>query len=271
MKAREVIDAIEKAAPRPMTPFAMNFTHFGDEEREVKKIVTTFMVTAEVARKAAEWGADMIVTHEPTFPFARPGDEAGAKWLAEDPVVNGKKKILADAGIVVWQFHDGMHAARPDMIYVGWNELMGWRSYNVPGPNNHIYHIPKTTLGELVALLKEKLDMPSIRIIGDPSIPVERVGVLVGGGSTGLGDPNMPAKTIQYENLDTLICGEIVEYGICEYVRDGVQLGLNRSAIMIGHERTEEWGMKVLPRWLKRILPEMEITFIEAGEPFNYL
>ena len=47
------------------------------------------------------------------------------------------------------------------------------------------YKIPKTTVGELAKELKSKLHMDVMQIVGKPETPVERVGILIGGGSLG--------------------------------------------------------------------------------------
>ncbi|WP_226035486.1 Nif3-like dinuclear metal center hexameric protein [Aquibacillus saliphilus] len=39
----------------------------GDYNTEVKGIVTTFMATVDVIKQAIEIGANLIITHEPTF------------------------------------------------------------------------------------------------------------------------------------------------------------------------------------------------------------
>ena len=54
-------------------------------------------------------------------------------------------------------------------------------------------------------------------------------------------------------------------------VRDAAQLGLNKALIVLGHNRSEEVGMKHLPEWLAPLLPGIPVQFSEAGEPFTYV
>lgn len=283
MKASEVISRIQAAAPFPKLPVpkglegktppaprafpTCDVVHAGSPEREVKTIATTFMATADVVRRAIDLGVDMIITHEPTFHSGR----EDTAWLEGSPAYELKKKLLEDSGIVIWRFHDGMHFQHPDLIYAGWNAELGWAGYNVPGPNNHEYRIPETTVAGLVQEFKRKLHLSQVRVIGSPETRVSKVGVLVGGGSLGLGDELMPAKFMIEKNLDVLVCGEITEWTSCSYVRDAAQLGLNKAMIILGHEVTEAPGMKHLPAWLQPILPELEISYIPAGEPVIYL
>jgi len=128
-----------------------------------------------------------------------------------------------------------------------------------------------TTLEELCLYFKEKLGMKVIQIVGNPGMKVERVSVLVGGGSLGLGVEELPMKIMKQNNLDLLICGDITEWTISAYVRDAAAMGMNKGMLVLGHERSEEMGMKHLGSWMKDITGDIEVLFIDAGEPFLYL
>ena len=112
--------------------------------------------------------------------------------------------------------------------------------------------------------------MPDIRYIGDPDMPVRRVGVLPGGGSLGLGIEQMPMQLMARRNLDVLLCGDLTEWTLPAYVRDAYQMGMNRAIIVLGHERSEEPGMKYLGDWLSFLLPDLPVVFLDAEEPFRY-
>lgn len=269
MKVQDVINAIvaDCRLPAPLER-TCDILVAGRPDMEVTGIVTTFMATVDVIRKAAEIGANMIITHEPTW-FNGPDE---IDWLREDPVYLAKKKLLEDLGIAVWRFHDHMHFARPDRIYEGLNRELGWQAYYKPqGTFHHIYEIDEHSLAELAAFLKEKLKMNYVRVIGDPAMVCRKIGILVGGGSLGLGREVMPMEFMREHNLDCIVCGEITEWTLSAYVNDARMLGMNKSMIVIGHERSEEWGMKDMARWLKPLVGGLPVTFIEAGEPFAYL
>lgn len=242
----------------------------GDPDREITRVATTFIVTVEVLREAIRRGVDLIISHEPLFchtsgagmGFLMP---EGNAWDAE------KLVLIEESGIAVMRFHDGMHAARPDLIYRGWMAEFGWEEYSLPGPNQHFFQIPPTTMGEVAAQMKDKLHMNGIRAFGDPAQPVSRVGVLVGGGSQGLGNPMMPMNSIVEQKLDLLICGEIMELMLPYFAADASALGHPVTMLVAGHNRTEEVGMKHLPTWLKKVTPEVEAVFIEAGDPLYML
>jgi putative NIF3 family GTP cyclohydrolase 1 type 2 len=244
----------------------------GEWSQTVTKIASTFMATASVIEKAADVGVDMIITHEPTWFTGKDTTE----WLLDDPVYLEKKRRIDSYGIAVWRFHDHMHMATEDGIYRGFNREFAWEQYMVkPSAQwehfGGIYEIPSTTLGELALTFKKKLEMNAIRIVGNPANTVSRVGVLVGGGSLGLGVEEMPMNCMRENQLDAIVAGEITEWTTSAYIRDASDMGMNRGMIILGHERSEEAGMKYLGEWLKDIFADIPIVFIDSGEPFYYL
>lgn len=68
-----------------------------------------------------------------------------------------------------------------------------------------------------------------------------------------------------------MVCGDITEWTLCAYVNDAAMLGMNKAMIVIGHERSEEWGMKYMAGWLAPLVDGVPVTFVDAREPFVYL
>lgn len=277
MTVRDIIDGIiQKTGVQPLpNDKTCDQLMSGSYDMEVTKIVTTFMATVDVIRKAAEIGANFIITHEPTW-FTGKDD---TEWVKDDPIYLKKKELIDENHIAIWRFHDHMHIGVEDGIYRGYEEEFGWKDYRMTVPDNGnfidkfgaCYQIPKTNLRELCSFYKDKLQMEVIQIVGNPDMTVERVGVLVGGGSLGLGVEELPMKLMKNRNLDLVICGDITEWTLSAYVRDAVQLGMNKGMLVLGHERSEEPGMKHLGTWLASIVGDTEVVFVDAKEPFLYL
>ncbi len=274
MTVKEVIDGIIKKTGLEPLPHDKTCDHLmcGSYDMEVTKIVTTFMATVEVIKEAIEIGANLIITHEPTWFTGIDKTD----WLENDPVYHKKKQLIDQNNIAIWRFHDHMHMGDEDGIYRGFDKEIGWTEYKIsnPGTLNHFgtcYEIPETTLEKLCNFFKDKLDMKVIQIVGNPNMKVRRVSVLVGGGSLGLGREELPMVLMNENNLDLLICGEITEWTTSAYVRDAADLGLNKGMLVLGHERTEEPGMKHLGLWMQDIVPNIEILFVDSKEPFKYL
>ncbi len=240
----------------------------GSADAEITGIVCTFMPTVEVIRKTIQLGANFIITHEPTW-FN--GMDA-IDWCENDSVYLAKKKLLEDNHITVWRFHDHMHmGTQTDYIYEGLLDELGWRKY-LTGDEAlpWVYEIPETTLKDLALFFKEKLEMDVIQTIGRPDCRVRRAGILVGGGTLGLGREVMPMEVMERNDLNVIIGGDIYEWTVCAYINDAQQMGMDRGLITLGHERSEEAGMKYMPRLLQPLMPDIPIHFVSAGEPFIY-
>lgn len=278
MTVRQVIDKIiEKTGIEPLPEDqTCDKLMIGNPDMEVTKIGTTFMATVDVIREAAEMGINFIITHEPTW-FSGADD---TDWVADDVVYLEKRRLIEEHNIAIWRFHDHMHAAADeDGIYRGFEEEFGWKKYRITysGKGNFLdkfgaaYELPETTLKELCSSFKVKMDMQVVQIVGSPDMKVRRVGVLVGGGSLGLGVEHLPMQYMKENDIDLLICGDITEWTLPAYVRDAAQLGMNKGMLVLGHERSEEPGMKHLPAWLRGVVGDAEVLFLDAKEPFSYL
>ena len=281
MTVREIVDAMIQKTGVPPLPLKDTCDQLmaGSWDMEVKGVAMTFMATVDVIKKAASLGANFIITHEPTWFTGRDDTE----WLAGDPVYLEKKKLIEETGVAIWRFHDHMHFARQDGIYRGFDKEAGWEDYRMPilydpkgpvflkGRFDGCYEIPATTLKGLCESLKERLGMTTLRVIGDPEMPVSREGVLPGGGSLGLGVEEMPMELMRRRNLDVILCGDITEWTLPAYVRDAAQLGMNKAIIVLGHERSEEPGMKWLGEWMRDFTGGIPLYFTDAEEPFLYL
>ncbi|MEZ6192374.1 MAG: Nif3-like dinuclear metal center hexameric protein [Phycisphaerales bacterium] len=233
----------------------------GSAANKVHGIVTTFMATTAVIRKTIELGADFIITHEPTF--YNHADETD--WLKDDTVYKHKRALLDDHGITVWRYHDHIHQIKPDPIFTGLYERLGW-SGMVDAGDGRICHIPPTTLAELAGYCKQKLNVKAMRYVGDPALPCARVGSMPGawGGSRQIG-------FLTEGNIDVLVCGEVYEWETNEYVRDSQHTDKPVGLIVTGHQPSEEGGMQLLADWLKTQYPAIPVTHLPAGDPFAYV
>jgi putative NIF3 family GTP cyclohydrolase 1 type 2 len=268
MNVREVTDIVLKQNGGKKFEKTCDQLMAGSWEEEVKGVATTFMATVDVIRAAIDQACNLIITHEPTWFTGMDKTE----WVKDDSVYYRKKELIDKNKINIWRYHDHMHGGTSDQIYDGLLETLGWKPYlnkNLPHP--HCYTIPPSNVRALAEFLKQKLGMEVVKILGNPDMKCQRVGILVGGGSLGLGQEEMPAKLMHDERLEVIVCGEITEWTLPAYVRDAAALGLNKALIIAGHERSEEPGMKGFAGVLQPLLPGIPVKFIDSGEPFTYL
>ena len=261
MTIQQVIDTIFAAIPGAPLQETVDTFKSGDPSQEVTGIVTTFIATMDVLRKTVQLGANLVITHEPTYYDHLDKTD----WLGDDPVYKAKKAFIEESGLTIWRFHDHWHMYQPDGVITGLVRQLGWEAYQ-DAEQPHLVHIPRTPLPQLVAFLKLKFSLPSLRVSGDVGLTCRQVGLMVGSGP-GEWHIDLFGKT----DVDTLICGEVNEWQVCEYTRDAVASGRPRALILAGHEITEEPGMAYLVDWLRPKLPGIPISHVSAESPFVYI
>ena len=267
MNVREITEVVLSLNGERRIDPTVDQIYEGGWDQPVTGVVTTFMATVDVVRETIRSGANFIITHEPTYFNGRDRRD----WLLKDEVYHRKQALINDHHLAVWRYHDHAHMGNGDIIYNGLLDQLGWQKHLVTGrPDPHVYAIPPMSVEQLVAFFKEKLGMAVVRVVGRTDITCSRVGILVGGGSLGLGDEAMPARLMNDENIDCMVCGEITEWTLSAYVRDAAALGFDKTMLIVGHERSEGPGMKGLAETLKPLLPGLPVAFLDAGEPFTY-
>lgn len=253
LTAGEVINRIKQHLGIPWNEKTYRDTiKIGNPDIKVTGIATTFMSTLDVLQRAHAAGLNMIISHEPTFW----SDADLVQPVANDPLYKFKLDFGNRNNLVVWRFHDHWHARKPDGIFEGWNRALGWEKYLDKG-NERRWVIPPSTLGAVAKHFATSLKSRSMRIIGDPSLPVTKVGrgahIITGNMST------LP-------DVDLLIVSEAREWDSAEYIRDTVLSGQKKGAIIISHESGEEAGMDNCEKWVKGFVSEVPVKFIETHD-----
>ena len=255
--ARAFIDAVLAATDVPLIPDTVDTIKSGDPETELTGVVSTFLATHAVIERTIELGANLIVTHEPTFY----GHLDETDWLDQDTVYRAKRSLLDERGIVVWRFHDHWHARHPDGVLTAVIAQLGWSGDVIPSAPNFV-RIPAVTLAELCEQVRVGLGINALRVIGDPAQLCSTVGVLIGA-------PGGRSHMSVLPYVDVLIAGEVAEWETTEYVRDAITQGTPKALIVAGHEPTEEAGMAAFVDWVSPMFPDLPITHVPSGNPFD--
>jgi putative NIF3 family GTP cyclohydrolase 1 type 2 len=258
---RDVIDRVLAHAGVGPIQDTVDTIKVGDPGQPVRGIVTTFMATNEVIKRAIGHDANLIITHEPTFYSHK--DQTG--WLELDPVYRHKRALLEDHGIAVWRYHDHLHKIVPDPIFRGLIDRLGWID-TIDPEDGRVCHIQKMSLAGLAEHCKQKLNVTAMRYVGGPNLPCRTVGLLPGawGGKPQIG-------FLAEGKINVLICGEVNEWETSEYVRDSQQTRRPLGLIVTGHQCSEEDGMKPLADWLKEQYHHIPTRHIPAGDPFTHV
>lgn len=257
---QEVIDIILKEIPGAPFPQTVDTLKSGSADQKVTGIVTTMFATIDLIKQAAKLNANFIIAHEPTF-YNHTDD---TNWVVDNKIVQAKQALLQQHNITVWRFHDYWHSYRPDGILYGVLKKAGWLQYYKEGEKT--IQIPAASLKSIATHLKSSLGIARLRIVGDLSMTCKRIGLMPGaaGGKA-------QVDYVEKNDPDVLIVGETPEWEAAEYYRDKVALGNRRALIILGHAVSEEPGMEWLVDWLKPKLPEIKMTHIASGSPFQWV
>lgn len=257
--ADEVINRIKSEVTCPWSRETVDTFKSGDPSTRVTGIACTFTASVDVLRQAAEKGCNLVITHEPTF-YNHLDEVTG---LDKDPVYMAKKELLDELGMVVFRFHDHWHRTSPDGIYAGMIDKLQWGQCQEQG-EERVFRFPEKTLSEMTAYLKEIFPDAIPRVIGDPDLKIQKVAFIAGA-------PGSMAhiRMLRRDDIDLIIIGEAREWETVEYVRDAVQLDMQKGMVILGHVVSEEEGMNYCAQWLSTFVDEVPVYFIEAGDPFH--
>jgi putative NIF3 family GTP cyclohydrolase 1 type 2 len=256
-----VIEGILSAIPGAPRRDTVDVVKAGDPSQPCTGVVTTFLATLDVLRKAAGAGANLVITHEPVF--YNHLDETA--WLASDRVYEAKRRFIGEKRLVVWRAHDSWHSLKPDPVTIGTLKALGWERFAVRG-EEELCDVPPATLASLAATLKQRLGSHGVRFVGDPSLACRRVAL-----SLGAAGRETHVRLLRRTDVDALVVGELQEWETSEYVRDSGAAGWPKAVVVVGHAASEEAGMRELAEWLRPRQPALKITHVPAGDAFIYV
>ncbi|WP_058306628.1 Nif3-like dinuclear metal center hexameric protein [Gracilibacillus massiliensis] len=229
---------------------------FGDLNQEVNKVAVTFMPTYEVIKGAISTNIDLLICHEGLF-----YSHGNLGVIEESEVYQQKRDLIEDSGLAIFRLHDYVHSYQPDGIMQGIIQTLQWQGFVRKNERAYsIFEIPKQQLIEVLSYLKDKLDINPIRYIGDLTTEIKHIALLVGfrgGGITAI-------PPFIHEHVDLVIYGEGPEWETPEYVRDAIAMKKNKAAIILGHYESEAPGMVYVTEELKRLLPNIEISYLPS-------
>ena len=137
---------------------------------------------------------------------------------------------------------------------------LGWAKNN-DSQNPRLFIFPETSLARFAQGMATKLGIRTMRVIGDPNLPIKRVMASWGNVSLMPGIPYLA-------QADVLVVGETHEWELVEYVQDAITSGQKKALIIMGHLVSEQAGMKYCTEWLKGFISEVPVEFLAAPEPY---
>jgi len=261
LTAREVVQRIQEHVGVPWQKETVDTFKAGDPDTKVTGIAVTMMATFDVLQRAAASGANLIITHEPTF-YNHLDEFTEIPQKENDPVLAEKLAFIKEHHLVVWRFHDHWHKRAPDGIEAGMTHALGWEAFQ-DKQNQYLFAVPEITLDQLAAVLKTRLELHTMRVVGDPKMKVTRVAL-----SPGAAGMQREIGALEKPDVQLLITGESREWETVEYTADAVSEKKNKALIVLGHIPSEQAGMEECTRWLKTFVSEVPVNFVPAAQPF---
>jgi putative NIF3 family GTP cyclohydrolase 1 type 2 len=259
MRALDAVDRIKASIGVPWRADTVDKIVAGDPATEVRGIAVTMMATLDVLRGAAAADCNLVVTHEPTFydHFEK------AEALANDDLVQAKHAFIDQHQLVVFRLHDHWHLRSPDGIGAGMQHALDWTGNALAGKPGE-FSFPATPLRDFARTLAKTLGADSMRVLGDPALPVRRVATRWGYAGWG---PELQVLAAR-EDIDLLIVGEAREWELVEYMQDRIDSGARHALILLGHVASEQAGMQACAEWLRTVFEPLPVQFLPAREPF---
>lgn len=264
LSVQDVIDRIHKHIGVEWKPETVDGLKAGDPALAVTGIVTTSIATLAVLQQTVKASANVVITGHPTF-YSRADTKTlpagrGGGTPAPDAVFAAKDGFVAKNSLAVFRLSDHWRLRQPSPAAQGIAAAMGWTK--TPGGDASRIDVAAVSLDQLAADLKRRLNLRGgIRVIGDPQLRVQRIGLLPG--STPLA-----AALKLLPEVDAIVAGEVREWESVEYARDQVTEKHNKALITIGRIVSEEPGMAICATWLKSFVPEVPVRHIAAGDPY---
>ncbi len=259
MKCSEVIEILRRQSPEEA---ALDWDNpgliAGRMDKEVKVIYIALDATDEVVVDAVSAGADMLLTHHPLiFRSIR-------KINSEDFI--GRRLIdLISHDLSYYAMHtnfDVCGMAQYSAEILGLSDCIvldvTMERDGVPQGIGRIGSLEETmSLEELAGLVKERFEIPSVKVFGALNSPISRVAISPGSGKSMIG----PALS---GDVDCIITGDIDHHtGI-----DAVASGL--TVIDAGHYGIEKIFIPFMERYLKENT-DLEVIADRPREPFTVI
>lgn len=260
LTARQVLEQIKTNIGVPWAEQTVDTFRDGDPDTPVTGIAVTMMATLDVLQRAVAAGANLVVTHEPTF-YGH-ADQLEPLEKANDDVTATKRAFIRDHKLVVLRMHDHWHRRKPDAVATGMTRALGWERYRSPD-SEFLFARPSITVAELAREIRVRLGSPTLRVVGDSALSITRIAL-----APGFAGFATHVQALRRDDVEALVIGEAHEWETVEYVADAIAAGRRKALIVIGHIPSEQAGMEDFARWLEPLVRGTRVVMVPAKDPF---
>ncbi|MDD7026724.1 MAG: Nif3-like dinuclear metal center hexameric protein [Lachnospiraceae bacterium] len=257
MKCKEVMECLEKLAPGFYAEGWDNVGLLtGREDKEVEKILLALDPSASVIEQACEWGADMLITHHPLI-------FSPMKSVTTKDFIGKRVYRLIREDISYYAMHTnfdvmGMAEGVAEQLELEERQVLEVTFQEGISREGigRIGNFPTAmTLKECAFYIKEKCDLPSLRVFGDPEKVIQRIALVPGSGKSYI-------KQAIGQGAEVFLTGDIGHHEGLDAVEQ------NLAVIDAGHFGLEKIFSSYMEEVLKRELPGLKIQAAREEEPF---
>ncbi|MDE6622274.1 MAG: Nif3-like dinuclear metal center hexameric protein [Lachnospiraceae bacterium] len=257
MKCSEIIEKLESLSP---TAFAEEWDNIGllagRRDKEVRTVYIALDATDDVIEEAVRLGADMLLTHHPLI-FKKLGR------IDTDDFIGRRVYELIQKDVCYYAMHTnfdvmGMADAAADELSLTDRQVLNV-TYEDEISKEGCGRVGKLkermSVADLAELVKEKFQVPNVRVYGGLGDIVEIAAVMPGSG----GDYIRDALNA---GADVMITGDIDHHEGIDAVAQGIAI------IDAGHYGIEKLFIPYMEEFMKRELSGLQIYKAEMKEPF---
>lgn len=259
MKAYEIMNDLFSLSGPLFSERTCDTIKAGDPNAEVTKVAVSMFATVDIVRQAKEWGAQLLIVHEPTY--YNHWDEHTDDYFEME-----KRRIIEESGLTIYRFHDHPHCTDPDIITAGEIQYLGLDCAIEESSDRYPTRLrlaTPMTPRQLAKHIEDKLGIAHVRIAGAADVPCTSVSLMVG-------TPGGLEQELLRPATEIILTGEICEWGLGEHVRDAAQMGYHKAILVLGHIGSERDGMKYTAQILKERQSHLDVRYFEGGEVYTY-
>ncbi len=257
MICKEIIEIIENQYPKSA---ALDFDNVGLQvgriDKEVKKIYLALDATEQVISQAIEIGVDLLITHHPLIFSPR-------KSVTNEDFIGRRIVKLLQNDVSYYAMHTnydvlGLSQLLSDTIGLIEPKIL-WVTEERNGIENGIGRVGNlqttVSLEECCGIVKNKLDLSSVKVFGEMSHKIQRVAVSPGSGKDAI-------EFAIEKQADVLITGDIGHHAGLDAMEQGL------SIIDAGHYGTEYIFEQDMQKFLEKELQDVVIVPAPIKHPF---
>ncbi len=231
----------------------------GSGDADVTKVAVSMFATPDVVRAAHEWGAELLIVHEPTY-FNHMDNHSDESFEVE------KRRYIESTGITICRYHDYPHNAAHDIICEGeikYMELPG--KVEFPGKFDlvRVKLDRPMTPREIARHIESKVGIKHIRIAGAADVPMTKVSGM-------FGTPGGVDAELRSDECEVVLTGEMCEWAFAQWAYEAAQMGFKKAMLVLGHTGSERDGMRLVAERLQNTYPELSVRYFECGEVYTY-